>query len=77
MTLKTKESVAAWFFLLPGFAGFLVFVFGAVAVSFFLSFLQWDMLTPAKFVGLENYVRLITYDKTFHLVLKNTIVFVL
>lgn len=77
MTLKTRESVAAWFFLLPGFAGFLVFVFGAVAVSFFLSFLQWDMLTPAKFVGLENYVRLIAYDKTFHLVLKNTIVFVL
>lgn len=77
MTLKTRESVAAWFFLLPGFAGFLVFVFGAVVVSFFLSFLQWDMLTPAKFVGLENYVRLIAYDKTFHLVLKNTIVFVL
>ncbi len=77
MTLKTREGVAAWFFLLPGFAGFLIFVFGAVAVSFFLSFLQWDMLTPAKFVGLENYVRLIAYDKTFHLVLKNTITFVL
>ncbi len=77
MTLREKETVAAWLFLLPGFVGFCVFVFGAVVVSLGLSFLQWDMLTQPKFVGLQNYIRLITQDKTFHLVLKNTLIFVL
>lgn len=77
MTLKGKETAAAWFFLLPGFIGFCIFVFGAVAVSLGLSFLEWDMLTQPKFVGLQNYLRLIAQDKTFHLVLKNTVIFVL
>ncbi|HPP70506.1 MAG TPA: sugar ABC transporter permease [Pseudothermotoga sp.] len=77
MTLKGKETAAAWFFLLPGFIGFCIFVFGAVVISLGLSFLEWDMLTQPKFVGLQNYLRLITQDKTFHLVLKNTVIFVL
>lgn len=77
MTLKGKEAASAWLFLLPSFVGFCIFVFGAVVISFILSFLQWDMLTEAKFIGLQNYMRLLTQDKTFHLVLKNTIIFVL
>ncbi|HEY8541790.1 MAG TPA: sugar ABC transporter permease [Pseudothermotoga sp.] len=77
MTLKRKETIAAWYFLLPGFVGFCIFVFGAVVVSLGLSFLQWDMLTEPKFVGFQNYIRLITQDRTFHLVLKNTVIFVL
>ncbi|MGJ8453945.1 carbohydrate ABC transporter permease [Pseudothermotoga sp. U03pept] len=77
LTLRSKETLAAWSFLLPGFVGFCVFVFGAVIVSLILSFLQWDMLTQPRFVGLQNYATLFTKDKTFGLVLKNTIIFVL
>jgi len=72
-----KETKVAWLFLAPSFVGFLVFVFGAVVFSLLLSFMDWDMLTAPKFVGLSNYIRLFTNDATFLLVLKNTVVFVL
>jgi len=72
-----KETKVAWLFLAPSFVGFLVFVFGAVVFSLSLSFMDWDMLTAPKFVGLSNYIRLFTNDATFLLVLKNTVVFVL
>lgn len=77
MTLRRKEALAAWLFLSPSFIGFVVFVFGAVLVSLGLSFFEWDMLTKPNFVGLKNFTRLIFEDRTFHLVFKNTLWFVL
>jgi len=75
--LRKRETKTAWIFLLPSLIGFSVFVFAPVLVSLVLSFLKWDLLTDAKFVGLSNYKNLILHDETFHLVLKNTVVFVL
>lgn len=77
MTLRRKEALAAWLFLSPSFIGFVVFVFGAVLVSLGLSFFEWDMLTKPNFVGLKNFTKLIFEDRTFHLVFKNTLWFVL
>lgn len=77
MTLRRKEALAAWLFLSPSFVGFVVFVFGAVLVSLGLSFFEWDMLTKPNFVGLKNFTELIFEDRTFHLVFKNTLWFVL
>ncbi len=76
MKLKKRETLAGWLFLLPGLIGFSLFVFGAVVVSLVLSFLDWDMITQPRFVGLDNYARLLTRDLTFRLVLKNTFWFV-
>ncbi|WP_448515933.1 carbohydrate ABC transporter permease [Pseudothermotoga sp.] len=77
MTLRRKETLAAWLFLLPGFVGFAIFVFGAVVFSSVLSFFEWDMLTKPTFVGLRNFTKLFLADKTFHLVFRNTLWFVL
>jgi len=77
MTLRRKEALAAWLFLSPSFVGFVVFVFGAVLVSLGLSFFEWDMLTKPNFVGLKNFTKLIFEDRTFHLVFRNTLWFVL
>ncbi len=77
MTLRRKEALAAWLFLSPSFVGFVVFVFGAVLVSLGLSFFEWDMLTKPNFVGLKNFTELIFEDRTFHLVFRNTLWFVL
>lgn len=77
MTLKRKETLAAWLFLMPGFVGFVIFVFGAVVFSLFLSFFEWDMLTKPTFVGLKNFTKLLLEDRTFHLVFRNTLWFVL
>jgi len=76
-SLKQRETFAAWLFLSPSLIGFSVFVFGAVVFSLFLSFFQWDILTTPRFIGLSNYLKLISEDRTFHLVLRNTALFVL
>lgn len=74
--LRRRTVVAAYGFLLPNLAGFLVFTFLPVLAALLISFTNWDLLRPAQWVGLENYQRL-WGDATFHLVLRNTSVYVL
>lgn len=76
ITMKKKEALSAWAFLMPSLVGFVIFVFGATIVSLLISFFDWDMLTPAKFVGLGNYLKLLKSD-SFFLVLRNTVIFVI
>lgn len=61
-------------FLLPNFAGFLVFILWPVIASLGLSFTSWDLLTPINFIGLGNYHSLIS-DQVFWKVFWNTIYF--
>ncbi len=58
---STKEAVAGYLFLLPNFLGFLVFILIPVALSLILSLINWDMLSPPKFVGLANFMNLIGF----------------
>ncbi|MBI3962709.1 MAG: sugar ABC transporter permease, partial [Deinococcus sp.] len=74
--LARREAIAAYLFLLPNAAGFLIFTFLAVLAALGLSFTDWDILSPMKWVGLENY-RQLFHDTIFHKVLANTILYVL
>lgn len=51
-----REALEGYLFLLPNFLGFLVFMAVPLALSLYYSFTEYDLLTPAKFVGLKNYV---------------------
>lgn len=57
----TKETLWAYLFLLPNLFGFLVFTLLPVAASFVLSFVDWDILSPPKFVGLGNFINLLGF----------------
>ena len=70
-----SEAYAAFWFLLPSLLGFLVFMLFPLFASFLLSFTNWQLITPPKFVALDNYVRLFTKDPTFYRVLLNTLSF--
>ncbi|HNQ98695.1 MAG TPA: sugar ABC transporter permease [Trueperaceae bacterium] len=63
-------------FLGPSLIGLLAFTVGPMLTSLGLSFTNWDLLTPAKFVGGANYQRLIS-DAEFWHTLKNTLTFLL
>lgn len=63
----------AYLFLLPNFIGFLMFVFFPVISSLVLSFLDWNYLSEAKFVGIENYKKLLLNDPEFWKYVGNTI----
>jgi len=69
-----KEAVAGYLFLLPALGGILVFILGPVVAAIALSFTKWDLLTPAKFIGLSNYQELIQ-DPMFRKVMLNTLIF--
>ncbi len=70
---RPSQQPEAYLFLLPGLLGFLVFVAVPIVSSFGLSFVDWNLLSPPEFVGLSNYVQLITQDNIFHTVLGNTL----
>jgi len=59
---SAKEALAAYIFLLPNLAGFLVFTSIPVIASLVLSFVRWDILSPPQFVGFDNFIRLLGFS---------------
>jgi len=57
---------------LPWIIGFILFYLGPILASFYFSLTDWDLLTPPKWTGLDNYVRIFTRDKLFLQSLKVT-----
>lgn len=55
--------------------GFIIFAGGPIIASFFLSFTQWDVITPSKLIGFKNYVSLLN-DPLFKQALKVTLIYV-
>jgi multiple sugar transport system permease protein len=60
-------------FVSPWLLGYLVFTVYPVVASLYYSLTQYDIVRPARFVGLTNYIELITQDELFHKVLGNTL----
>ena len=71
-----NQNFAAWIFILPAILGTFIFIIIPVICSFGLSFTDWDLLNPIKFVGIENY-KLLFKDGLFYKILTNTVVFAL
>lgn len=51
------EAQAGWLFLSPNLIGFLLFFAGPLVFSLFISFTEWNGITEATFVGLDNYAK--------------------
>lgn len=71
--LGNKRSIAV--FVLPAFLIYAVFVLVPIGYNVYVSFLQTDLMSPSKFVGLKNYVNLFR-DSTFTGALRNNILMV-
>ena len=60
---RTKLSVAV--FLLPPLGLYSVAVLLPIVQSLVLSFFSWDGITDMAFVGIDNYIKMITRDDVF------------
>jgi multiple sugar transport system permease protein len=60
--LKRREAIVFYLCISPWLLGFLLFVLGPMVASLAISFSRWDLLTPAKLIGLRNYQRLFSRD---------------
>ncbi|MDR3691821.1 MAG: extracellular solute-binding protein [Fimbriimonas sp.] len=62
---ERTENIAAYKFLLPWIIGIAVFTLGPMILSLLMSFADWDIITPAKWRGLENYTEAGAVDPLF------------
>jgi putative chitobiose transport system permease protein len=78
--LKNKKQrrilITAYFFLLPTLIIMGIFLFLPMIQAFIYSFQEYSLLSTGKFIGLENYKRLI-HDEMFLISLKNSILYLL
>jgi len=72
-----REDLTGYLFISPWLIGFLAFTLGPFLGSLYLSFSRWNLLTPIKWVGTANYLKIFTDDPTFLKSLSNTAIYVL
>jgi len=58
-----RETLIGWLFVLPALAFYGVFVLQPLVLTIQYSFYDWDGVGPATWVGLDNYLRVLTNSK--------------
>jgi len=65
LSLRRKEMIAGYVFLLPWIIGFVGFTAGPIIASAILSLYEYSVLKPPKFIGLTNYRYMFTDEPLF------------
>ncbi|WP_132283295.1 carbohydrate ABC transporter permease [Natranaerovirga hydrolytica] len=74
----SNRKIAPYIFLIPWVIGMLIFRLYPFANSLRLSFMRYRLMSPNnRFIGLDNYIRMFTTDRTFKLSLEATLKYVL
>lgn len=74
---KFNEQKISYLFIALPATLFFIFQLAPVFISFFWSFTQYDVVHPAKFIGLANYKNILFHDPLFWKAIRNTIVYVI
>jgi multiple sugar transport system permease protein len=69
---QMKSAKMCYLFLLPYALLFALFFIAPVLISIFFSFTNFNVLEPARFIGLQNYINLFLADDIFLIAIKNT-----
>lgn len=72
-----SRALAGHAFLFPWLVGFLLLTVGPSVISLYLSFTNFDLLTPPSWLGADNYTRILTADPKFMASMRVTFMFVL
>ncbi|MBE5855556.1 MAG: sugar ABC transporter permease [Lachnospiraceae bacterium] len=72
--LEMKKNKTLYLMMLPFLLFFVTFVVYPVLQAIWYSFTDYNILEPAKFIGLENYKKLILEDTIFIKALQNTFI---
>ncbi len=67
-----REAVEGFLLISPWLLGFIIWTAGPMIASFVMIFLNWDIVSPATFAGLDNVKTMIAGDELFWLTLYNT-----
>src|SRR5215204_4318424 len=70
-----RDNKAGYLFLLPWLIGLIVITIGPMLASLYLSFTNYSLIQAPRWIGLENYGRMLT-DERLHNSLKVTFIYV-
>ena len=70
-----RDNKAGYLFLLPWLIGLIVITIGPMLASLYLSFTNYSLIQAPKWVGLDNYARMLT-DERLHNSIKVTFIYV-
>jgi ABC-type sugar transport system permease subunit len=73
MSIKLEKKTPYWF-ILPAYLVFLIFMFGPMIFSLIMSFFNWTGVREPKFTGLENLKGVFT-DSVFWISVRNTLIY--
>jgi len=73
-SVKTQDTIWSYFFISPFLIGLILFTIGPMIASLYYSFTQYNILTPPRWIGTENYTKLLT-DPLFWQSIKVTLYF--
>ena len=73
---RRGDGLRALVYLSPGMTGFLLFIVLPLIASLVISCFDWSLFGGGRFVGVENYRRMLSgEDPAFWTVMRNTVVF--
>ena len=75
--LRKREERLGWLFVTPVVLGILIFQLYPTLFSLYVSFTEWNLLTPMRWIGGRNFVDLLTNDRNFLPALTNSFVYAL
>jgi multiple sugar transport system permease protein len=70
-----RERLGLWLMATPFLAGVVVLVAAPAAVTLVMSLFEWDLVRPARFIGLGNFRELLD-DAAFRASLRNSLTYV-
>ncbi|RLD63900.1 MAG: sugar ABC transporter permease [Bacteroidetes bacterium] len=73
---KFKKSISPYFFVSPYLIHLILFIVFPVIFSIILTFFKWNIISPMKYVGFDNFIRLFQ-DRLFWKSLYNTFLFLI
>lgn len=75
--MKKQSGWTSYLFLLPALGLYILSVVYPTIRSVYLSFFDWNGILPKTYIGVKNYVSLLTNDKIFWIALKNNVLWII
>lgn len=73
--MRKSEIITGYAFFLPTILGIVILTYGQMGYSFIISLTNWDIFGSRDFVGLKNYIDLLTKDYYFWKALRQTLLY--
>ncbi len=76
LSMGARNQILGLLFVSPWIIGLLAFTVYPIFASLYYSFTVYNVIQPPRWVGLQNYVNMVTQDPTFPIIVYNTVYFV-